>query len=271
GNFATKDEKPRTKCSTIEKMQTQTKEEKVLESSVEAILQRVQEVKSGIVAFLLKLEHEHQTLNWPSMLDSYALLSGQMNSLQKLLKSDKMPNLRNQIVLPLALVPERDPEVEKITEGRVMAFNHEVVPDYLRTKPLPGADEKQLQISTKTGMPPQDIIQKQVANLNKISSNLVELITSSREEWESEQNTKSQLPQTTSQDDTHSLIGATNFGKGLKQMERRRMTGGPQGPPQQQSQQPPPAPAPTINVNKAPSAIKTNIKAASSSHPYSRS
>ena len=40
--------------------------------------------------------------------------------------------------------------LQKITEGRVMAFNHEVVPDYLRTKPDAEADEKIGQLQTRS-------------------------------------------------------------------------------------------------------------------------
>ena len=48
----------------------------------------------------------------PSVLDSFALLSGQVNMLTRVLKNDKCPLLRNQILLPLLLIPERDPELE---------------------------------------------------------------------------------------------------------------------------------------------------------------
>ena len=48
----------------------------------------------------------------PTMLDSFALLSGQLSNINRLLKSDKMPDLRNQIVLPLLLVPEKDDHLE---------------------------------------------------------------------------------------------------------------------------------------------------------------
>lgn len=48
----------------------------------------------------------------PSVLDNFALLSGQLNSLGRLLKSDRMPALRNYVFLPLELNPERDVELE---------------------------------------------------------------------------------------------------------------------------------------------------------------
>ncbi|XP_021344830.1 mediator of RNA polymerase II transcription subunit 8-B-like, partial [Mizuhopecten yessoensis] len=118
------------------------KEEKQLELALDALIQRVQDLKNSLVAFLSKLENEYQTMSWPSVLDNFALLSGQLNSLGKLLKSEKVPILRNQILLPLALSPDRDQELEKLTERRVFAFNHEVVPDYLRTKPEPDVEKK---------------------------------------------------------------------------------------------------------------------------------
>ena len=40
------------------------KEEKQLESTVNALIQRVQDIKNSIAGFLIKLENEYQTLNW---------------------------------------------------------------------------------------------------------------------------------------------------------------------------------------------------------------
>ena len=85
---------------------------------------------------ILKLETD-QTLNWPSFLDSYALISGQMNSLLRTMKHEKTPALKKYITLPLLLSPDRDEELLKITEHRVQTFSHDLIPDYLRTRPDP--------------------------------------------------------------------------------------------------------------------------------------
>ena len=48
----------------------------------------------------------------PSALDNFALISGQLNSLGKVLKNERSPHLRNHLLLPLALRPDRDAELE---------------------------------------------------------------------------------------------------------------------------------------------------------------
>ena len=46
------------------------------------------------------------------MLDNFALLSGQISLLNRLMKNEKMPIFRNYVMLPLTLSPERDAELE---------------------------------------------------------------------------------------------------------------------------------------------------------------
>ena len=48
---------------------------------------------------------------------------------------------------------------QKVTEGRVMAFNHEVVPDYLRTKPDPEVDDKMMQFQTRANQTTPEMLQ----------------------------------------------------------------------------------------------------------------
>merc|ERR1712002_410331 len=106
-------------------------------ASVEALLARVHEIKNSIANFVMKLEHEYEHLSWPSVLNSFALISSQLASLNKLLQDERTPQFRNYVLLPLALSQESDMELQKATGGRVTAFTHDVVPHHLRTKPEP--------------------------------------------------------------------------------------------------------------------------------------
>lgn len=47
----------------------------------------------------------------PSVLDNFALISGQLNTINKLLKNEKTPSFRNQVIIPLLLSPDRDEDL----------------------------------------------------------------------------------------------------------------------------------------------------------------
>lgn len=198
-------------------------------------------------------------------MDNFALISGQLNSLGKVLKNERSPHLRNHLLLPLALRPDRDAELEKLTEGRVQCFNHEVVPDYLRTKPEPEVEDKVQTVVQKAAGVPADMAQKQLNAMNKVTSNLLDIINSNKEELESEANQKASMSQTYSSTDTNSIVAAMLFGKGLK--STRRQDSQPTMAQQQQQQQ---QQKQAQSIGKAPSTIKTNIKSAASTHPYTR-
>jgi mediator of RNA polymerase II transcription subunit 8 len=66
-----------------------------------------------------------------------------------MLSHDKSPPLRNLTVLPLLLSPDRDDELLRLTEGRVPTFSHDLVPDYLRTKPEPDVERQMIQMEHK--------------------------------------------------------------------------------------------------------------------------
>lgn len=160
------------------------REEKQLEASLDALLSQVADLKNSLGSFIYKLENEYDRLTWPSVLDSFALLSGQLNTLNKVLKHEKTPLFRNQVIIPLVLSPDRDEDLMRQTEGRVPVFSHEVVPDHLRTKPDPEVEEQEKQLTTDAARIGGDAAQKQIQSLNKMCSNLLEKI--SKEERESE-------------------------------------------------------------------------------------
>jgi mediator of RNA polymerase II transcription subunit 8 len=246
------------------------RDEKLLDVTVDALIQRVQELRNSVTAFIIKLEQEHAIITWPTVLDNFAVLSGQISSLNRLLKSDKLPLLRKHVVIPLALSPDRDTELEKLTEGRVPCFNHEVAPSYLRTKPEPSVEEKMNALVARGAQLHPDILQKQIATLNKMTTSMLETIRQTRDATENELGRQMNAQQMSSQADTNSLIAAVVYGKSLKPSQRPSTpsASGPTSMPDPRISMP--SGPPTVQVAKAPSTIKTNIKAAANMHPYGR-
>ncbi|XP_012168891.1 mediator of RNA polymerase II transcription subunit 8 [Bombus affinis] len=255
------------------------REEKQLDSALEAIIMRVNDLKTAIAAMIFKLEHEYETLNWPNFLDNFALISGHLTSLSKIFGHDKAPNLRNLTVLPLRLSPEKDEELLRLTEGRIPTFAHDLVPDYLRTKVEPQAEQKMMQLETKAANTSTEMSHKQMSQYTKVINNVWDIANKAREEWESEAGSRATQAQTSSTADTHALVAAVGMGKGLKsdsvQMVQSGVNSVPSGMmvgrPGNQQQAPGQGSLgnPSMGqMSKAPSAIKTNIKAASQIHPY---
>uniref|UniRef100_S4RXP2 Mediator of RNA polymerase II transcription subunit 8 n=1 Tax=Petromyzon marinus TaxID=7757 RepID=S4RXP2_PETMA len=270
------------------------REEKVLELCLESLTQRVSDLKNSLEGFIRKLETQYETLNWPSMLDSFALLSGQLNSLNKLLRNDKTPCLRGQIIMPLLLSPDRDDELMKMTEGRVPVFSHDVVPDHLRTKPDPAVEEQEKQMSLEAARLTPDMAQKHMASMNKMCNSLLDRLNSTRDDRDGDSSTLRHSKHTFNPADTNALVAAVGFGKGLSRPGRPPSQGGtvqpglsgPGGPvgcstvgqggpsgamvQQQQQQQQQQMQSHKSHAGKMPSSIKTNIKSASNVHPYQR-
>uniref|UniRef100_D3TRA0 Mediator of RNA polymerase II transcription subunit 8 n=1 Tax=Glossina morsitans morsitans TaxID=37546 RepID=D3TRA0_GLOMM len=252
------------------------REEKQLEMTLEAVMNRLNDLKISIGAMVHKLETEYETINWPTFLDNFALISSHLTGLSKILSKEMCPLLRNRTVLPLMVSPERDELLVNLTQGRVPVFSHDIVPDYLRTKPDPMAEQKMIQNEQKAANLSTETAVKQVTQYNKVVSHVLEMVSKAREEWEIEASSRPGIQQTSSMADTHALAAAVGNGKGLKVGIPMSVPGGVPG-----SMMVPPgirAPSPMSSVSpggvsqlgKAPSAIKTNIKSAMQVHPFSR-
>lgn len=193
----------------------------------------------------------------------------------KILSHDIPPPLRHLTVLPLMLSPEKDDALWQLTEGRIPVFSHDLVPDYLRTKPDPTAETKLIQFEQKANNLQSETAIKNAAQYQKVVTLVYDMVTKCREEWEVEQQQRSGIQQTSSLSDTHALVAAVGMGKGLKVPQGAHPVGM-QGPPGPQGMMPPrpgvPGQPGPIGANpqmvKAPSTIKTNIKCANQIHPY---
>lgn len=262
------------------------REEKQLELLLDTVLNRLNDLKKAVGSMLRKLETEFETINWPTFLDNFALISShvstvpviyytprpltssfQLTGLSKIISNEMAAPLRNLTVLPLMLSPEPDEALMQLTEGRIATFSHDMVPDYLRTKPEPTAEGKIIAQEAKGNSYTMEAAAKQVAQFTKVVSNIHDMISKVREEWDSDASTRAGLQQTSSLADTHLLVAAVGLGKNLK-IDHMPM-GGPMLAPR------PTAPIAGVSpgqgtVGPFKSQIKTNIKAANQIHPYQR-
>ncbi|XP_066967201.1 mediator of RNA polymerase II transcription subunit 8 [Macrobrachium rosenbergii] len=238
------------------------REERTLDVALDAILQRVVDIKGSLQELLARIEHEGEGGDWPSYLNNFSVISAQIYTLLKLLKNDKTPALRNFLTLPLQLNADTDEKLLMATEGRVPSFSHDFVPNLLRTKPEPEVEQKQLTLETKMQQINTDTATKQINIHNKVVKHVLDLLNTAREEWETETASRTSQPQTCSFNDTQMLIAAMGTGKGIKTIPGRAPMPRPSPTMPQQT--------PQITTSKAVSAVKTNIKAATTMHPYGR-
>ena len=255
------------------------REQKQLEAATENLSVRVNDVKNSIAALQTKLETDPH-LNWPSFLDSYSLISGQLNTLLKMLRNtDRTPALKKYICLPLLLSPDRDEELLKTTEGRVAQFSHDLVPHYLRTNPDPDVSEKHRTYEVKANSMSQEQASKQIMVLEKIMREVAKTINKEREDMDTRANSRPDMEKTCAVEDTFNLVAAVSLGKALKappmpQGPSHGGMGGPmgsRGPPPGGMMGGPGGPSGPIGpMGKMPSGLKTNIKSANQVHPYSR-
>ena len=246
---------------------------------MENLLQRLTDLRGSISSMIMKVETD-PTLNWPSFLNSLALISGQLNSLMKNIKAEatsKQPPLlyRRYTTLPLFLCPDRDEELVKLTEGRVTTFSHDVVPHLLRTKPDPEVGERYKSHESRASSLGNETITKQLNVMDKIITEKLKLISRERDDIDLKASARSEIEKSSSIDDTMTLVAAVAHGKGLRGIPMQTMPpgmhGGPHGPhpPGMMMNRPPMSQAGPM-PGKVQSTIKTNIKAGAQVHPYQR-
>jgi len=254
-----------------------SKEQKQLEASIDTTIQRLMDVKNALQAFLFKLENE--PLTWTSFNDSFALVSSHLTILNKSLKSDKTAPFRSYGLLPLVLCQDLDAELQRVTEGRVPTFNHEVVPHHLRTKPEPEVEAKEDTISRRIFNTALEQGNKHMNSFKRFIEGILDTVTNIATSMDNHMNDRHMgaLP-THSTMDTQSLMAAMTTGKGLKPIGGPRSGAstpiGHQGSPLPTSSSPTPSmmtsSAASTGSSKMTSSVKTNLKAASNHNPYSR-
>jgi len=57
------------------------RDEKLFELTLETVLQRLNDLKLAVLSMIQKLELEYETINWPTFLDNFAIISSHLTGL----------------------------------------------------------------------------------------------------------------------------------------------------------------------------------------------
>lgn len=190
-------------------------EEKQFEVTIERLLEYTKNIKISLLYFITRIEQEGEAMDWPQVLDSFTSICGQINTLMRFTREHKSQFIENRVVLPLLLSPDRDDELAKLTEGRVQIVNHEMVPDYLRTKPDPEIEEFEKLLQQKSNNITSDAATKQINAMNKLVENTINSIKTNSARIDSEMSRQT-MKQSFVNNDTNELIMAVSNGKGLR-------------------------------------------------------
>ncbi|KAI1721773.1 mediator of RNA polymerase II transcription complex subunit 8 domain-containing protein [Ditylenchus destructor] len=146
-----------------------------IENAISHIEGRLRQIKSAMEELLSSLEMQEHAL-YPDMISKYSSLASEFSALQTALRKSALPAgnedngtfLKSHLMVPQRVSLDPDPYLQNISEGRLVSWNHEVVPVYLRTKLNPDveADEQRIE-NERLSRQTSDHVNKQIGALNK--------------------------------------------------------------------------------------------------------
>jgi uncharacterized phage infection (PIP) family protein YhgE len=193
---------------------------------LQQILDKVRDLKQSLANFFT--EYEHGQPSWPTILDQMNVLSSQITTLRTSIRHI-LPLLRTNSIIPMCLSPENDPVVEQLTERRLSIFNHDFMPQLLRTKNLPEIEERERLLNTNSStnnnnnnqntfsrsIPTPNEIHSRVQELNALLNNISDSFRHTKEITD-KSDKQFDLQRFTHPGDTKRLLDAMNYGIGLK-------------------------------------------------------
>lgn len=196
----------------------QSPEVTALVNSIDSINARAKDIRKSLEDFLFKLDKEQATISWPSVLDNFALLSGQISNLVNAIKSEKTPPLRNFLVVPQRLSPDPDQYLLWTTEGRVSIMSHAQMPDYLRTKPDPEVEQiEKYFLNEVSAHGDHSATSSQVISYNRQCNKVLEKLKSRQFQRDVTSHSSSSTPLNTKQQ-TQELFATFYYGRGIKSL-----------------------------------------------------
>ncbi|CAH8500277.1 unnamed protein product [Schistosoma bovis] len=144
----------------------QIAEKRQLEN-VNTLYTAIHKLKQKIQDLVIKAETQGDQCDWPRYLSTLALCASELSEIRKILESDRFSNEHTLVLTPMLLNPEQDTNLAKITEERLSLFNHDTVPQYLRTKLDPKVESECSSQSTRAAGIPSEQVNKLINLSNR--------------------------------------------------------------------------------------------------------
>lgn len=189
-------------------------------------LEKVRDLKQSLSGFFY--EYEHGQLSWTTVLDQMNVLSSQVANLRTSVRV-VLPLLRTHSIVPMCLSPDNDPVVEQLTERRLSLFDHDFMPQLLRTKNQPEIEERERQLTANPSsstagnaygrpMSTPNEIHARVQELNAVLVSTLEMLQSTKAATDKTEK-QFDLQRFSNAAETKQLLDAMNSGTGLKQAD----------------------------------------------------
>lgn len=134
------------------------------DQSLDSLYKKSVSLKKSIASFLTELDLRPDTIDVSKAHDHFALILSECEGFIRNIQLNKSLNLNSTVFLPLVLQQEPDHRLIELSDNRIHSFNHENVPDLLRTKLDNDLENKQNQTQDEilkkfeAGLSSQDIL-----------------------------------------------------------------------------------------------------------------
>ncbi|CAI4222009.1 unnamed protein product [Auanema sp. JU1783] len=213
-------------------------EGKKVNDALVVIEQKVTDAKKIVEELLFMLDLQEK-VPWPDMLEKFSAIAAAYTQLQALIKKsgilagheDHGALLRSHVMVPQRLQLETDDDLVNLTNHRMYSFNHDNVPDYLKTRYTPDMENEEFAIEQERTTKTNELANRQIQNLNKhVDMLLVSLPAADKANYENLMEKPSH-----NMEDTVKLVRAIMCGEGLRQTPVVRAAA--QAPPSRQGGQ----------------------------------
>ncbi|CAH8495405.1 unnamed protein product [Heterobilharzia americana] len=171
--------------------------------NINTLYTAIHKLKQKIQDLVIKLET--QVIN---------VIGQELSEIRKVLESDRFANEHTLVLTPMLLNPEQDVNLAKITEERLSLFNHDTVPQYLRTKLDPKVESECSAQATRAAGIPSEQVNKLINLTNRAIDCSLKEINLLKQDLEANFSDR-QNKMSSNSDDLATLISVISGKKGL--------------------------------------------------------